>query len=824
MIAEQFLQVANLLPEAMLLVTAEGEPVAANRASLSRLECNWKDLQGKLLQDCVDNPASQVLLYLRSCSRSRNLIYGSLTFHLSPGNNRAFRIEGARYNPGAPESPIILLRLIPKEDTVSRFVALNQKVEELAQEITRRKQVELKLRAQKEELRTTLASIGDGVIVASSEKKVLSLNPVAEKLTGWPLEEAQGRPFGEVFSITREGTGEPCEDPVEQVLARGLIIGLGNHTLLKSRNGRQIPIEDSAAPIRDEEGAIRGVVIVFRDAIEQRKQEAARQEQMAISAFHRDVGLALTQTDNLDDMLRQCTDAMVQHLRAAFARIWTLDEHEELLKLQVSSGLYTHTDGDHSHIPVGQFKIGQIAKEQKPHLTNEVHGDPRVHNQSWAQKEGMVAFAGYPLVVEKHLVGVMAMFSREPLSEEILNSLGAVANGIASGIERKKAQRALQEQTRLLRESDRRKSEFLAILAHELRNPLAPIRNSAEVMKVYGLPNPELEEAREMIERQSQYMTRLVDDLLDISRIDRGKIELRKERVDPIQIIQQACDTTLSLREKRRHRLTLKLPQQPVQIMADPTRLEQILANLLNNAAKYTDPGGEITLACESEGPDLTICVKDTGQGLTPEELSTIFELFVQVKHHSEQAQGGLGIGLTLVKSLVELHGGTVDARSEGPGMGASFTVRLPLEETPAPTLIDPPVPERSEKETERKILIIDDNVDAAKSLSFLLSLDGHQLATAHNGPDGLEMAQRFHPDVILLDIGLPGMNGYEVARQIRQSETIKDVLLVALTGWGQEEDRKQSKEAGFDHHLVKPVEPDVLTRILNGECSNPQQ
>jgi PAS domain S-box-containing protein len=1222
----------------------------------------------------------------------------------------------------------------------------------------------------REKLRVTLASIGDAVVVTDAQGRVASLNGVARELTGWAQEEARGRPLEEVFVIRNETTGRPVEDPVARVLREGRAVGLANHTALLARDGTRRPIDDSAAPIHDDQGALTGVILVFRDVSEQRqaeralreseerhrliaeltadyaatcraddagavvlesvtdgfrratgytlaelqakggwpalihpddlpavrhsvarwlagrtdateirtltrggevrwanclgraiddpaggppsgpgrrflvaaqdvterrrRQEAA-EERARLTAFGRDVAVALNQADTLPDMLRHAAETVVTHLHAAFARIWVLNDAGTVLELRASAGMYTHLDGPHSRVPVGKFKIGLIALERKPHLTNAVVGDPRVGDQAWARREGMVAFAGYPLLVADRLVGVLAMFSRTPLSEATLDAMASVAHGIASGIERRRAQDLLSEQrerlrvtlasigdavittdaqgrvtflnrvaealtgwpqgeahgqpleavfpicheqtrrpvenpvarvlregravglanhtvllgrdgverpiddsaapiegpdgttlgvvlvfrdvtehrraeqelrqsearkgailetaldciitsdqhgrvlefnpaaertfgyrradvlgrdmadllipaavrerhrlgmapyldtgegpvlgkrvemqarradgtefpaelavTRIspdgppqftaylrdiserkrgeavladqkrvlellvggaplpdvldalceviethspqqliatvllldedgqrlrsvagrrapadyaravdgvrvgpavgscgtaayrgepvvvadiatdplwadfkglalghglracwstpvfssqdkvlgtfavyyptprrphpdevrlvdiltrtagvaierrraeeaLREADRRKDEFLATLAHELRNPLAPMRNALQVMQLAGGDVSAVAAAREMMERQMRHMVRLVDDLLDVSRITRGKLELRRQRVDLGAVLRTAVETSRPLIEAAGHALTTTLPPQPLFVDGDPVRLAQVFANLLNNAAKYTEPGGQIWLTAERQGSDAFVSVRDTGLGIPPEMLGTVFELFTQVDRTLEKAQGGLGIGLTLVRRLTEMHGGSVEARSEGPGRGSEFVVRLPVV-LAGPARDEGPAGGAGES-SRRRILVVDDNRDSAMSLALMLQLMGNEVRTAHDGLEAVQAAEVFRPDVGLLDIGLPRLNGYDAARRIRSQPWGRDVVLIAVTGWGQEDDRRRSKEAGFNFHMVKPVEPAALEKLLAG-------
>jgi len=377
--------------------------------------------------------------------------------------------------------------------------------------------------------------------------------------------------------------------------------------------------------------------------------------------------------------------------------------------------------------------------------------------------------------------------------------------------ERKRLEDDLRRLAADLSEADRRKNEFLAILAHELRNPLAPISNAVHALRLRS-DESSLRAASEMLERQVAQMSRLVDDLLDMSRITRGKIELRKERVELATIVHQAVDAVRVLYSNMHHQLTVTLPLQPVYLDADPTRLAQIVGNLLNNACKFTDKGGQIALRVDIDGGEVVLRVRDNGIGIAPEHLPHLFEMFTQVETSLDRSRDGLGIGLTLVKTLVELQGGRVEARSDGLGRGSEFEVRLPIA-VDRPALPAQPSPAASS--ASRRVLVVDDNEDGAESLALLLTLNGHETHVAHDGVEAIEVAERERPDVVLLDIGLPGLNGFEVSRLIRERAWGKDLVLVAVTGWGQDEHRRASTEAGFDAHLVKPVDHDALMALL---------
>jgi PAS domain S-box-containing protein len=372
----------------------------------------------------------------------------------------------------------------------------------------------------------------------------------------------------------------------------------------------------------------------------------------------------------------------------------------------------------------------------------------------------------------------------------------------------------------LLRLADRRKDEFLATLAHELRNPLAPIRTGLELIKIAGDDSALMEEVRVMMEQQVQQMVRLVDDLLDVSRITTGRVQLRTTTLELNEQVQQVVDSMRPLVDKAGMHLSVALPSDPVVLEADPHRLSQVLANLLDNAIKYSEPGARIGLSVETSETEAVIVIRDTGIGIPAHRLQDIFEMFTQIEHSPERTRSGLGIGLTLVKNLVELHGGTVEARSDGPGRGTQMVVRFPLAAGPLPHAVR--AAGTSGSIHNLRVLVVDDNKAAATSLSMLLKAQGHEVQTCHTSRDALQQAEQFRPALILLDIGLPWINGYEVARRIRSEAWGRDIGIVAVTGWGQEGDRQRSKEAGFDQHVVKPIEPDTLQRLLADMSANP--
>jgi PAS domain S-box-containing protein len=394
----------------------------------------------------------------------------------------------------------------------------------------------------------------------------------------------------------------------------------------------------------------------------------------------------------------------------------------------------------------------------------------------------------------------------------------AVAGTTRDVTERKQAEQAMGEHAKQLAESDRAKDEFLATLSHELRNPLAPLRNSIALLKLSGGGDQRSNGVHAMMERQVNHLVRLVDDLLEVSRISRGTLTLRKERVQLGAIVRNAMETSEPLMQSARHVLTVDLPDQPLWLNGDPVRLAQIIDNLLNNAAKYTQDAGRIVLRARHEGGQAVISVSDDGPGISAEALPRLFEMFSRGDRDASRdpsgGQGGLGIGLALSRRLAQMHEGTLEARSEGPGRGSEFILRLPLADPPTESA--PAIAAPGEPLGKTRVLVVDDNLDAGDSLGQILELLGADVRLARDGRDALDKFASYRPSVVLLDIGMPGMDGYEVAREIRVRHPGQAATLVALTGWGQDEDRKRARDAGFDHHMVKPAEIDALQRLLS--------
>ncbi len=781
---ESFLLFANPLPEPMILVSGGGVMLALNRACASKFGISAEDWRARPLGEFAVDPPDEVARYLQLCARSRQPVLGGIT--VRGRDEIACRAEGSVVVARSEGSDAVLMvRLIPKHDAAGQFLALNLRIEELGREIQRRKEAEQLAKENAERLRTTLASIGDGVISTDARGRVTSMNPVAASLTGWTSDDVIGVPLTEVFLIVNETTRQPVENPALRALREGVVVGLANHTVLIAKDGTERPIDDSAAPIRSADGHVVGSVLVFRDVTERRRSEHQLAEALRF--------------------YRSSIDALTSHIAV-------LDENGVILEVNTAWRHFAemnHFAGFDCGVGVNYIEVCETSSGE-------------------CADDGSIARG-----IRDVLAGHRPVFEFEypchsPTEERWFllrvtrfESPGAVRVVVSHDniTQRRAAEEHLRKLAADLSEADRRKNEFLATLAHELRNPLAPIRNGLQLIQLAKGNWDTIEQTRELVERQLNQMVRLIDDLMDVNRISTGRIHLRKERVTLASVVQGAVETSRHLIEQMGHDLTVTVPGHSVLVDVDPTRLTQVVLNLLNNAAKYSERNGRIWLTAEQQGSEVVVSVKDSGIGIPADHLPRVFDMFSQVDHSLEKAQGGLGIGLCLVQRLVELHGGTIEARSEGVGKGSEFVVRLPVvAEASAPT----EDAGRPEGDTSAlRILIVDDNRDSADSLAMMLKMMGHETSAVYDGEEAVSAASAFTPDVILLDIGLPKLNGYEACRRIRKLEPGKDMVIVAQTGWGQEEDRQRTHEAGFDHHFVKPVDPQALMKLLRSLSKN---
>jgi PAS domain S-box-containing protein len=619
------------------------------------------------------------------------------------------------------------------------------------------------LRAERERYRVTLASIGDAVIATDTDGRVTFLNRAAEALTGWGPEDAAGQPLESVFRIIGEHTRQPGDNPARRALREGRVVGLANHTLLVARDGTERPIDDSGAPIRDESGAVAGVVLVFRDIAERKAAEEARARLAAI-------------VESSDDaVVSKSLDGTILSWNAGAERLFGYTAEEAVGR------------------PITLIIPPERLAEEQEILGRLRRGERVEHFETVRVSKG------------GRRIDISLTISPVRDAEGRVVGASKVARDVT---DRKRAEAAL-------READRRKDEFIALLAHELRNPLAPIRNGLQVLRLSHDPGVR-DRSQEVMDRQLSHMVRLIDDLLDVSRVSQNKMELRRERVLLADVVGSAVEAARPLIDAARHELSVSLPADPVYLDADLTRLAQVFANLLTNSAKYTERGGRIWLTVRPTGGEVVVSVRDTGIGIPAAALPTIFDMFSQVDRSVERSTGGLGIGLALVRGLVEMHGGSVTVASGGPGRGTEFTVRLPvLAADPHPFHDDPAARVGRVDGPRRRILVVDDNRDSAVTMAEMLSILGHEVRTAHDGIEAVEAAGQFRPEVVLMDVGMPRLNGLDATRRIREQAWGKAMVIVALTGWGQEGDRRRSNEAGCDGHLVKPVSLPDLEKLL---------
>src|SRR6266568_3419018 len=675
-------------------------------------------------------------------------------------------------------------------------------------ENTERNRVMEALAAEKERLAVTLRSIGDAVIATDEWTRVTILNRAAEELTGWKSEEAAGKTLREVFNIVNEETRQPALSPVDRVLREGVVVGLANHTALIARDGTERPIADSAAPIRDASGRTRGVVLVFRDRTEERQAEQALRESEQRIRLKLD-SLLSPQGDIGQLELADIIDASaIQQLMEDFHEIARLPLGVIDLRGKVLVGVGWQDVCTKFHRVHPDTCRNCIESD-----TQLSAGVPPGEFRLYKCKNDMWDIAT-PLSVAGHHVGNIFsgqfFFDDEPVDQDRFRSQ-ARRYGFD---ERELLMKSLREGKERLEEADRHKNEFLAVLSHELRNPLAPIRNAARLLDLAEPGGEQATRAKAVITRQVDHLSNLVEDLLDVTRISRGKIQLARSRIELTECVRRAIEDHAPELAAREIALELRVEAAPLWLDADPTRIAQVLGNLLQNAAKFTDAHGRVTVAIErDDGEHAVVRITDDGVGIEPEILPKLFEPFMQADESLHRSQGGLGLGLALIKGLVELHGGSVQAHSEGLGCGAEFTVRLPLAGPSHQAA--PEAPARAAPPAARRVLVIEDNPDSTETLCELLSLAGHEVEIAHDGSAGVEKALASRPDIVVCDIGLPGMSGYDVARAMRAEPSLAATLLVALTGYALPEDRRQALQAGFDHHLAKPVALEELESVL---------
>ena len=618
-----------------------------------------------------------------------------------------------------------------------------------------------------------LAKVSDAVIAVDSNQHVIYLNSAAGRQYGIAASEALGRSLSDLYENI-------WASPDDEMKAAGALREEG-HWLGRSihvkKSGEIIHVESSVSNLLAPDGSNSGLLSVVRDITEgSHAEQALRDSEERYRALFNTI-------DEGFCIIEMIFDAGGKPVDYRF--------------LQVSPSFEKHT----GLRDVAGKKVSELIP------THEAH---------WFDAYGKVALTGEPIRFENHSEGMDRWFDvhASRFGEPEKHLVAVLFNDITP---RKLAEKDLMAHAEELARADRRKDEFLAMLAHELRNPLAPLRNASEILQIEEVSPRERAQAQRLIRRQIENMSRMIDDLLDVSRITEGKIELRKEPVSLEAILNSAATLVKTACAAQGQELTVSLPSEPIHLSADPTRLEQVFGNLLGNASKYGGDGCRISLSAErvpgAEPPQVIVRVSDNGTGIDPELLPRIFDLFVQASRSLDRAHGGLGIGLTVVSRLVKMHDGSIEARSDGLGRGAEFTVHLPILSSPAPEPSRAAAPEPRNKGL--RLLIVDDNRDSAESMAMLQELAGNETRIAHHGSEAIRIAAEFLPQAVLLDIGLPGMDGFEVARRLRAIPSLADCFLIALTGYGSDEDRQRTQAAGFDEHLVKPADLNLLRRWL---------
>jgi PAS domain S-box-containing protein len=663
----------------------------------------------------------------------------------------------------------------------------------------------------------------DAIVSKTLDGIIQSWNAGAERIFGYTPEEIIGSPVLRIIppELHDEETG------ILEKIRKGERIEHFD-TLRVAKDGRRIPVSLAISPVRDVTGAIVGASKVARDISERaRADEALRDSERLLAAE----ALALAKLSyastrlwrshslahGLDEMLQ----TVIELLGADKGHIQLLNETGDVLTIVSHEGFEQPFLDHFNEVSAdNDSACGRALRLREQVIIADVERDEGYEPfRQLARDAGYRAVVATPLAsIDGSPLGMVSthFHSAHRPSDQELRRLDLYCRQASDFIQRFRLEQTLRENEEALREADRRKDEFLALLAHELRNPLAPIRYALATTQKAGRTPDQQRRAEEIIERQVAHMSRLLDDLLDISRITRGTLELKKTPTELTVVIGTAIEAARPILDAKRHTLSLDLPKEAVRLQADPVRLAQVFSNLLINAAKYTDPGGEIHLRAVQQQGRIVVSVRDNGIGIAAEMMPRLFTLFSQAHTALDRSEGGLGVGLALVRGLVALHGGKVEARSEGPGRGSEFIVQLPLGTATVESVGSEPELEIAETGAALRILVVDDNKDAADTCSTLLELSGHQLRTAYTGKRAIEIAKVFHPHVVVLDIGLPDANGYDIARKMRAAPWGGDTVLVAVTGWGHEDDRRRAFDAGFDHHLTKPLAANVLESLIN--------
>jgi PAS domain S-box-containing protein len=670
-------------------------------------------------------------------------------------------------------------------------------------------------------LAAIVESSDDAIVSKTLDGRIRSWNAGAMRLFGYTPEEV----IGKAITIIIPPELHEEERRILEKLQRGERLDHFETTRV-TKDGRRIPISLTVSPIRDSHGTVIGASKVARDISERKRAEQALRESELLLSAEADELVKLNESSSrlwrsrtLQEGLDVMLAAVIELLGANKGNVQLLEGSgkDGVLRIAAQRGFqqdflehFREVSADDDCACGRALRSGQRIIIEDVEANASLRAPARAADYRSVVTTPLIGGDGKPLgMLSAHFRSVHRPGERE------LRRLDLYMLQASDFIQRCRMEQALRQNQEALRDADRRKDEFLALLAHELRNPLAPIRYALATSRKAGRTLEQQKRAEEVIERQVAHMSRLLDDLLDVSRITHGTLELKKTRTELTLVLGAAIEAARPILDSKHHTLSLDLPKQTLRLEADPVRLAQVFSNLLINAAKYTDAGGSIELRATREGSAVVVAVRDNGIGISADMMPRLFTLFSQAHTALGRSEGGLGVGLALARGLVSLHGGRVEARSDGPGRGSEFIVRLPVgvaasEVSQVEVSADGPATDAG-----LKILVVDDSRDAADTCATVLELSGHEVQTAYSGRRALELARTFRPHALLLDIGLPDVNGYELARTIRAAPWAEGMVLIAVTGWGQDEDRRRALQAGFDHHLTKPIAAETLESLL---------